>query len=258
MLITILVFCSLLFLVAIAYKLVPLIWYRYTFFQQHYAKSKTNKHLPVLPFNFGLGQQLDFLDPTQVFAYFIKYAQTAFEAKDSDGMQIINICLCPVFFISSPKHVKEVCVTNYTKYNKGWIYSYFKKLLRNGLVVSEGNTWKSHRSMMNPIFGPQNVAELIQLMQQKTRDKVQQWKLENVNKPIVLASVSEEMSTLTFAVIMDVVFGMDHEPEVYKMIGSLWDPILQDFFIHFAIAGLTSEYISSFLPWGKRMDAVCR
>lgn len=244
-------YIALAILFIIGYKVIPLLWYRFNFFRLHKKYSKASKPLKVLPLNYGFGQQLDFMDPTKVFDAYLRLAEQGYQ---NDGILINNLALCPGFLISNPKYIKEVCIGNYQKYNKGWIYTYFKKLLGNGLVISDGNLWKTNRNMMNPIFGPANIAELLHLMQDKTKAKVAEWTEKPETRKNV--QVCYEMSMLTFQIIMDVVFGIDQEAHVYKEIGHLWEPIMGDFFVHFLVSGLTSERVASFFPWGRRVDQV--
>lgn len=241
---------AILFLILL--KAVPLFWNRHKFFAQHLSKSKTTKKICVLPLNFGLGQVVDFLNPCVMFDYYLKIAKLGVQ---NDGILIVNLGTCPLIMLSNPKYVKEICVSNYQIFNKGWVYGYFRPLLRNGLIISEGAHWKLHRNMVNGLLGPHYVSEFVHVMQDKTGKRIAQWRDNPESAKNV--SVTQELTVLAFSIAMDVVFGMDYDPHVYEQIESLWDPILHDFYTYFLSIGVTSETVAKYLPWGRRIDKVC-
>src|SRR5262249_28975617 len=59
------------------------------------------------------------------------------------------------FIINDPDGVKRVLVDNVSNYVKAdVVLPIVRPVLGNGLVTSEGETWRTHRKIMAPCFGP--------------------------------------------------------------------------------------------------------
>ncbi len=56
----------------------------------------------------------------------------------------------PTIAINHPDYIKRVLVTNYKNYIKGIGFERVKMLLGNGIIVSDGEHWRTQRRMISP------------------------------------------------------------------------------------------------------------
>src|SRR5688572_32984653 len=70
-----------------------------------------------------------------------------------------DICRVPAisrktdsYLLNHPELIKRVLIDNHKNYNKGIGYERAKLLLGNGIIVSDGDFWKSQRRMVQPAF----------------------------------------------------------------------------------------------------------
>ena len=68
------------------------------------------------------------------------------------------------WFVNDANEVRKLLVRHHTRYKKGPGFERVKMLLGNGLIVSDGATWRRSRRMIQPAFTRQNVHRLIGLM----------------------------------------------------------------------------------------------
>ena len=66
-----------------------------------------------------------------------------------------------VYVISAPQYAEHVLRKNWQNYVKGRAIKRVALLLGNGLMVSEGEFWKSQRRIMQPAFRQQAIESLI-------------------------------------------------------------------------------------------------
>ena len=64
-------------------------------------------------------------------------------------------------FINDPSEIHQILVRNYNRYAKGPGFERIEMLLGSGLIVSNGDTWRRARTMIQPSFSRQNIHKLI-------------------------------------------------------------------------------------------------
>jgi cytochrome P450 len=111
------------------------------------------------------------------------------------------------FLIVQPEDVHHVLVRNQRNYIKGMGYDGFRLLVGNGLVTSEGETWRRQRRLMQPSFTPRSIGQFYQMMVEITESLVARWQILAENKTTI--RVDDEMSQLTMSVIGQAMFGID-------------------------------------------------
>jgi cytochrome P450 len=112
-------------------------------------------------------------------------------------------------FINDPATVRRLLVRHHPKYRKGRGFERVEMLLGNGLIVSDGDTWRRSRTMIQPAFSRQNVHQLIDLMIACSRQKAERW--HDVAEAGDTLNVSQEMSDFALELILRAIFGEDYE-----------------------------------------------
>lgn len=115
-------------------------------------------------------------------------------------------------FINDPDMVRRLLVRHHPKYRKGPGFERVEMLLGNGLIVSDGDTWRRSRTMIQPAFSRQNVHRLIALMIDCTARRRRTWQL--VAEQGGTLNVSQEMSDFALELILRAIFGDDYDRRI--------------------------------------------
>lgn len=122
-----------------------------------------------------------------------------------------------VFGVFHPDGVQQVLASNADNYSKGDdVYGELRNLLGNGLLTSEGDTWKRQKRMVQPLFTHKRVAAYVPMMADEANQLIARW------RPAVLAGQSVdlhgEMTRITLRVVGRAVFGteVEHMLPVFK------------------------------------------
>lgn len=109
--------------------------------------------------------------------------------------------------INHPDLIKRILIDNNRNYRKGHGFERVKMLLGNGIIVSDGETWKRQRRMVQPSFHRDMLRHLtpiiqdrIQLLRQELTDCASKSKTIDLN---------ETMSRFALDVILRSLFGED-------------------------------------------------
>ena len=66
-----------------------------------------------------------------------------------------------IYLLSEPTHVQHVLNDNWRNYVKGAMWKPTRRLMGNGLVTNEGETWIRSRRLVQPLFTPKHLTSLI-------------------------------------------------------------------------------------------------
>lgn len=113
----------------------------------------------------------------------------------------------PALVLNHPEHVKRVLITNHRNYKKGVGFERVAMLLGNGIIVSDGDFWKSQRRMIQPAFHRKIIASQALMMQRCNQQKLEHWQLKAARKEPV--DITTEMSALALEVILRSLFSGD-------------------------------------------------
>jgi cytochrome P450 len=128
------------------------------------------------------------------------FEQPIYEAKSIFGRTII---------VSDPDGVRRVMLDNVANYPKTDMEKrFFTAMFGEGLLSSDGATWKTHRKVMAPSFDPRSVAGYAPAMAETTEAFREHWDAL-ANNPEV--DISEEMKALTLQIICKTMFSSDSE-----------------------------------------------
>ncbi|MGI9203324.1 MAG: cytochrome P450 [Woeseiaceae bacterium] len=115
-------------------------------------------------------------------------------------------------FINDPSAVRQLLVKNHSRYRKGPGFERVKMLLGNGLIVSDGDTWRRSRRMIQPSFSRQNVHRLIEVMVECTESRAANWEL--VANDGETLDITQEMNDFALELILKCIFGSDYEEHI--------------------------------------------
>src|ERR1700687_5944348 len=120
----------------------------------------------------------------------IAYEKSVWESKNLFGHS---------FLISDPAGVKRVLLDNVANYPKTEME---RKLLGatvgEGLLVSEGEKWKSHRRLMSPSFDFKSIVSYSPAMIAVADKFANSWAAKGAS---IVVDIAEEMTNLTLEVI---------------------------------------------------------
>ena len=106
--------------------------------------------------------------------------------------------------VNHPALVKQVLMETHKSFDKrNIIYKRFANAFGDGLTVSEGNKWKRHRKMMQPMFGPITVRKFFDSMLVATNEAADRWNVDYRNRSFDIAA---EMDQLTLRIAGEAFF----------------------------------------------------
>jgi len=118
------------------------------------------------------------------------------------------------YFINDSSAVRKLLVKHHASYRKGPGFERVKMLLGNGVIVSDGDTWRRARTMIQPAFTRQSVHNLIPLMSECAIRRSAQW--ERAAKSDESLNITQEMSDFALELILRSTFGSDYEQRIMK------------------------------------------
>jgi cytochrome P450 len=152
------------------------------------------------------------------------------------------------YLLSRPEHAEHVLAANQDNYVKAVTYRPLRALIGDGLLTSEGERWRQHRRLVQPVFSRRHVATFGPVMTESARRMIARW--DTLADGSVI-NVSGQMSALALDIVGRALFGSDLSGEA-EMMGRAMD------------AGQRVAVAASFLPvpWGptstRALKAVAR
>ncbi len=120
------------------------------------------------------------------------FMQATREHGDIVGFRMLHL---RYVLLTNPDAIRHVLVENHKNYTKSRNYKGLKVILGEGLVTSEGETWRKQRRLMQPAFHRERIQSFVQAITECTRDMLARWGGETE------LDVHREMSRLTFRVV---------------------------------------------------------
>ncbi|MEQ1824765.1 MAG: cytochrome P450 [Pirellula sp.] len=104
------------------------------------------------------------------------------------------------YLVNHPSLVKAVLQGTHGSFDKkSLIYNRFQKVFGAGLVVSEGETWRCQRKLMQPMFGPGAIKGYLDGMKESIHKMFGRWDVAAERKSVFDASVDMNHLTLEIA-----------------------------------------------------------
>jgi cytochrome P450 len=117
-------------------------------------------------------------------------------------------------FINDAAEVRKLLVKRHDRYRKGPGFERVKMLLGNGLIVSNGETWRRSRTMIQPAFSRQNLHRLIELMVQCCETRLDRW--QDIARREGNINITQETSDFALELILRAIFGPDYDCEIMR------------------------------------------
>jgi cytochrome P450 len=122
----------------------------------------------------------------------------------------------PAYLINHPDFVRHVLVDNNRNYTKGTSSNQmFNKVIGEGLLTSEGETWRKQRRMMQPAFHHTRLEKLDGMIVEASQSTLERWQgFYEDNQPV---DIAREMAALTMTITTRALFGVDLGDEVREV-----------------------------------------
>lgn len=116
------------------------------------------------------------------------------------------------YFVNDPLEVRRILARRHARYMKGPGFERVKMLLGNGLIVSDGDSWRRSRRMIQPAFGRRKLHRLLTVMVQCCDRRAVRWaaaakQQRNLN-------ITSETSDFALELILMSTFGRDYESKI--------------------------------------------
>lgn len=142
-----------------------------------------------------------------------------------------------VYVVSDPAYADHVLRKNWQNYKKGQAIKRVGLLLGNGLMVSEGELWKSQRRMIQPAFHEKAMADLIAVITKANSELLEKWRCAAQNNGPV--NITNDISHMILRIVLISIFGDDYE-EVAPRLNILSDESARNI-----------QFAQTFRPLGK-------
>jgi cytochrome P450 len=140
--------------------------------------------------------------PRNQFAIFPKaaYEQPIYEMRGPFGH---------AFVVSDPEGVRHVLLDNVSNYPKAEMERRaLGALLGDGILISEGETWRAHRRIMAPAFDPRSIQSYVPVMAGSAQAFVDGWDRRGAG---AVVDISTEMTAITLQIIARTMFSTDSD-----------------------------------------------
>lgn len=114
-----------------------------------------------------------------------------------------------VYVVSDPLYAHYVLRENWRNYKKGQAIKRIGFLLGNGLMVSEGEFWKTQRRMIQPAFHHEAMSALTSLFTKANLALLANWKCAAQKQSCV--NVTRDISQMVLKVVLVAIFSDDYE-----------------------------------------------
>lgn len=109
----------------------------------------------------------------------------------------------PMILLVHPEAIESVLLTNPANFMKSRDYRALAKVLGNGLLTSEGDTWRAQRKMLQPAFRRENILSYAPVMTDCAAQLMGRWSDGETR------DLHQEMMALTLDIVGKALFGTD-------------------------------------------------
>jgi cytochrome P450 len=110
------------------------------------------------------------------------------------------------YLLSRPEHAEHVLAANQDNYVKAFTYRPLRALIGDGLLTSEGDRWRQHRRLIQPVFSRRQVTAFGPAMTDAARRLTARW--DTFAEGTVI-NVAGQMSAVTLDIVGQALFGCD-------------------------------------------------
>lgn len=170
-------------------------------------------------------------------------------ARQYGGVAFFRFMHIPVVLLSNPADIESVLITNSAKFVKSRDYRALANVLGEGLVTSEGDTWRRQRRLMQPAFYRQSILGYAQVMVDCTERHIAAW------QDGASFDVHQQMMRLTLEIVARCLFGADVSSHA-GAVGEALQVVMEDFNDYARLAMLLPRWLG--LPVFSKMGRAVR
>lgn len=124
-----------------------------------------------------------------------------------------------LFVLKHPDHVREVLATRASSFSKEHTaFTMLQRVLGEGLLTTDGETWTRQRRMVQPAFAPSRMAGYAQIMTEESRRMSAAWSAAPGTRDL-----TDEMTSLTLRIVGRTLFGHDVPERDIRAVGRAMD-----------------------------------
>ncbi|ACY13428.1 cytochrome P450 [Haliangium ochraceum] len=170
------------------------------------------------------------------FDFFLKAQETY------GDIYLLDVGLMQTVVCNHPRHIRHVYVTKGQSYRKaGALWEQMKLITGNGLAVSEGDTWRRQRTMLQPVFNKRRLRALGGLMSAAVSEELPHWR-ETIGRERTM-DVSPLFARTTMKMTIKLVFGTSlHQDEIDKV-----QPELQ-YAVRYLLPAMLADKVPHWIP----------
>jgi cytochrome P450 len=164
--------------------------------------------------------------------------------------------------ISGHEAAKHVLITNQDNYRKGLEYELLRIVLGEGLLTSEGETWRKQRRLVQPMFAKRYLKNFTAHMTRATAEVLDGEPFADLPEGEIV-DISEVMMALTLDIVGRALFGADLSGETARKVGPAMNDVLGlgtkmtrrlPTFLLAQLPGMNLEKAISVNPEGRRFQ----
>ncbi len=155
------------------------------------------------------------------------------------------------FLVSDPEAARHVLVTNHQNYTKGPGYEHLARLLGHGLITSEGERWRTHRRIVQPILRRERLAVFVRVMAEAAEEEASA--LEGMARANASVDALVRMKDLTMRIVARALLGEDvrgREADVHRALDIVFDHVER-------LSTSKSRYVM-LIPGARRLATLAR
>jgi cytochrome P450 len=111
------------------------------------------------------------------------------------------------FMINRPEHIGEVFQRDNITFTRSVYHERIRSLFGDGLITSEGDSWRQQRGLMQPAFQKNRMSAYVPLVREATSDLLRDWRRAARTGERVNATA--DLARLTQTLTVQIMFGTD-------------------------------------------------
>lgn len=127
--------------------------------------------------------------------------------------------------VSGHEAARHVLITNQDNYAKGIEYELLRVVLGEGLLTSEGETWRKQRRLVQPLFAKRHISAFTGHMTKATLDELDGGHFKDLEAGQIV-DINQSMMALTLDVVGRALFGADLSGETARRVGPAMNDVL--------------------------------